>query len=91
MFDSYFSATIAPDPLLWSQHDPWLVALSVLVSMGASAVALHMAVLARAAESRGLRRLALGSGAKGDYDEVAIYDHALAPERVLAHYAAGRP
>ena len=63
MFDSYFSATIAPDPLLWSQHDPWLVALSVLVSMGASAVALHMAVLARAAESRGLRQLALGSGA----------------------------
>lgn len=35
--------------------------------------------------------LALGSGAKGDYDEVAIYDHALSPERVLAHYAAGRP
>lgn len=63
MFDSYFSATIAPDPLLWSQHDPWLVALSVLVSMGASAVALHMAALARAAESRGLRQLALGSGA----------------------------
>ena len=63
MFDSYFSATIAPDPLLWSQHDPWLVALSVLVSMGASAVALHMAALARAAESRGSRQLALGSGA----------------------------
>ncbi len=63
MFDRYFSATIAPDPLLWSQHDPWLVALSVLVSMGASAVALHMAALARAAESRGPRQLALGSGA----------------------------
>lgn len=35
--------------------------------------------------------LSLASGAKGDYDEVAVYDHALAPDRVLAHYAAGRP
>ena len=63
MFDSYFSATIAPDPLLLSQHDPWLVALSVLVSMGASAVALHMAALAREADTPRSRGWILGSGA----------------------------
>jgi len=63
MFDRYFVHGLNADPLLWQQHDPWLVLLSVLVSMGASAVALHLAQLARTAQDRGARQLALGSGA----------------------------
>jgi len=63
MMDRFFSHGIGPDPLLWQQHDPWLVLLSVLVSIGASAVALHLAALARVAATSGERRLALASGA----------------------------
>lgn len=63
MLDRFFVYGLAPDPLLWSQHDPWLVALSIAMSMGASTVALHLAGLARSASNAGQRRLALGSGA----------------------------
>lgn len=35
-----------PDPLLWTRHDPWLVALSLLVAMGGANVAMHLADLA---------------------------------------------
>ncbi len=52
-----------PDPLLWAQHDARLVLLSVLVSIGAATVALHMAQLARKAVTAVEGRLALGSGA----------------------------
>ena len=63
MFDAYFSSSLKPDPLLWAQHDPWLVALSLLVSMGAAGVALHLANLAREAGTPGRRQVALGTGA----------------------------
>lgn len=63
MLTQFFVQGWAPDPLLWAQHDPWLVLLSVLVSVGASAVALHMAQLARKAQNARGRNLALGSGA----------------------------
>ncbi|MDY0073190.1 MAG: MHYT domain-containing protein [Thauera sp.] len=62
MPEAFFSFGLAPDPLLWAQHDPWLVLLSLVVSMGASAVALHMAALARELQHAGRRRLALFSG-----------------------------
>ena len=61
--EAFFAAGLPRDPLLWRDHDPWLVALSVLVSIGTSAIALHLAGLAKAAKSRGMRQLALGSGA----------------------------
>ena len=63
MFESFLESGLARDPLLWPQHDPWLVALSVAVSMGASMVALHLAALAREAHSTGARQFALGTGA----------------------------
>ena len=63
MLTQFFVQGWAPDPLLWVQHNPWLVLLSVLVSVGASAVALHMAQLARKAQTSRGRNLTLGSGA----------------------------
>ena len=63
MLDRFFASGLARDPLIWQQHDPWLVALSVLLSMGASMVALHMAALARRAHSDAARHLAAGTGA----------------------------
>ncbi len=63
MWNRYFVTGLAPDPLLWSEHDPWLVLLSLVVSMGAAAVALHLAVLAREAGSNRRRNLALTTGA----------------------------
>ena len=63
MFDLFFVNGLQPDALLWPQHNPWLVALSLLVSMGASAVALHLAGLAREMAHRRTRRMALLSGA----------------------------
>ncbi|HQQ70488.1 MAG TPA: PAS domain S-box protein, partial [Alicycliphilus sp.] len=62
MLDSFFASGIAPYPLLWQQHDPGLVLLSVLLAMGASMVALHMAGQVRTSQSPGVRRLALASG-----------------------------
>lgn len=63
MSGAYFTTTLTPDPLLWADHDPWLVALSVVIAMGASAVALYMAGMARDAATGHTRRIALGSGA----------------------------
>ncbi|MFT3812821.1 MAG: MHYT domain-containing protein [Acidovorax sp.] len=63
MLEQFFASDIPPDPRLWQQHDPWLVALSVLLAVGASVMALHMAALARRASSSGLRRWTLGAGA----------------------------
>ena len=63
MLGQFFVQGWAPDPLLWAQHDPWLVLLSVLVSTGASTVAMHMAQLARQAQSTQGKNLALASGA----------------------------
>ena len=63
MFDHLFVSHLAADPLLWREHNPWLVALSLLVSVGAAAVALHMAQLAASATAARTRQMALGSGA----------------------------
>ncbi len=63
MFELFFVSGLRPDPLLWQQHNPWLVALSLLVSMGASAVALHLAGQARDMAHRRTRQMALLSGA----------------------------
>lgn len=62
MFDHFFIANQPPYPLLWQQHDPWLVTLSILVDIGAAIVALHMAALARRAKSPRQQQLALVSG-----------------------------
>lgn len=37
------------------------------------------------------QELNLGYGWNGSFDEMAIYEHTLTPERVLAHYQAGKP
>ncbi|MBS0506818.1 MAG: PAS domain S-box protein [Proteobacteria bacterium] len=63
MLERFFVYDLGRDPLLWRQHDPWLVALSIAVSIGASAVALHLAVLAREAGNARRRQMALSSGA----------------------------
>lgn len=63
MFERFFISGLGADPLLWKLHDLRLVALSLVVSMAASAVALHLAALARAANSPGTRQMALASGA----------------------------
>ncbi|AVP56361.1 PAS domain S-box protein [Pulveribacter suum] len=62
MLDSFFASGLEPYPLLWRQHDPLLVLLSILLDIGASIVALHMAALARRSGSAGMRQLALASG-----------------------------
>ena len=63
MLDTFFSSGIARPALLWQQHDPRLVALSVLLAILASMMALHMAALARRASSALPRHLALLTGA----------------------------
>ncbi|GAB1385404.1 hypothetical protein MASR1M59_05520 [Melaminivora sp.] len=62
MLDRFFVTGQPADPLLWQQHDPWLIALSLLVSMAACGVALYMATLARNSQGSA-RQWALGSGA----------------------------
>ncbi|WP_313311418.1 PAS domain S-box protein [Pulveribacter sp.] len=62
MLDSFFASGLEPYPLLWRQHSPLLVLLSVLLSISASVVALHMAALARRAAGAGTRHTALASG-----------------------------
>ena len=62
MFTDFWVTGWVSDPLLWAQHDPWLVLLSVWVAVGASAVALYMAGLAQMADDPRDRRMALGSG-----------------------------
>ena len=63
MLDFFFLSGAQPYPLLWAQHNPWLVALSVLMAMLASMLALQMAALARGAGTGFMRQLARGSGA----------------------------
>ena len=63
MLDLFFLNNAQPYPLLWAQHDPWLVALSVAMGVLASVLALEMAGLARSADTRFMRKMARGSGA----------------------------
>ena len=63
MLDLFFVNNAPPYPLLWAQHDPWLVALSVGMAMLASVLALQMAGLARRADTGFMRKMARGSGA----------------------------
>ena len=63
MLDSFFLSNAPAYPLLWAQHDPWLVALSVLMAVLASVLALQMAALARRADTGFMRQMARGSGA----------------------------
>ncbi|MBV2236032.1 MAG: PAS domain S-box protein [Sterolibacterium sp.] len=63
MLDKFFVTGIPRDPLIWQQHDPWLVALAVALAIVSSVVALLMADLARRAKDPKARQLALGSGA----------------------------
>ena len=62
MFDSLFAPEWASDPLWWQRHDPALVALSVLLAILASGVALYLAMPAQPAHSTTLRRTALATG-----------------------------
>ena len=61
MLDLFFLSDAPPYPLLWAQHDPWLVALSVGMAVLASVLALQMAGLARSADTRFMRKMARGS------------------------------
>lgn len=63
MLDRFFMSGVPRDPLIWQQHDPWLVALAVVLAVAASVVALLMADMARRARNATARRLALASGA----------------------------
>ncbi|PUA98061.1 PAS domain S-box-containing protein [Acidovorax sp. 107] len=63
MLDLFFLSDAQPYPLLWAQHNPWLVALSVAMAVLASVLALQMAGLARRADTRFMRQMARGSGA----------------------------
>ena len=58
MLDLFFLSDAPPYPLLWAQHDPWLVALSVAMAVLASVLALQMAGLARSADTRFMRQVA---------------------------------
>ena len=61
MLDSFFLGNAQSFPFLWA-HDRWLVALSVLMAMLASVLALEMAALARRADTGLVRQMARGSG-----------------------------
>ena len=63
MLNRYFIFDTMPDPLLWTEHDPWLVALSLLVAMGGASVAMHLADLAGKARLGREREWTLASGA----------------------------
>lgn len=79
MLDLFFLNNAQPYPLLWAQHDPWLVALSVAMAVLASVLALEMAGLARSADTRFMRKMARGSGAMalgGGHLVDALYRHA---------------
>jgi len=58
MLDLFFLSDAPPYPLLWAQHDPWLVALSVGMAVLASVLVLQMAGLARRADTRFMRQVA---------------------------------
>ncbi|WP_027474013.1 MHYT domain-containing protein [Curvibacter gracilis] len=63
MLSSFFYLGPADAGILQGQHEPWLVLLSVLVAMLASAMALQLAGIARRSSQLGLARIALGTGA----------------------------
>ncbi len=63
MLDLFLVNNAQPYPLLWAQHDRWLVALSGAMAVLASVLALQMAGLARRADTRFMRQMARGSGA----------------------------
>jgi len=63
LLSSFFYLGPADAGLLQAQHEPWLVLLSVLVAMLASAMALQLAGIARRSSQLGLARIALGTGA----------------------------
>lgn len=63
MWSRFFVSGLERDPLIWQQHDPWLILLALLLAIGSAMVALLMAGLARRAEDATTRQLALGSGA----------------------------
>lgn len=62
MLERFFLLDPAPDELLQGRHDPVLVLLSVGVAMLTSALALHLASLARQASTATHRRLAVATG-----------------------------
>ncbi|WP_374671041.1 PAS domain S-box protein [Acidovorax temperans] len=63
MLNQFFITNAPAFPLLWEQHHPGLVALSVAMAVLASVLALQMAALARRADAALTRQLARGSGA----------------------------
>ena len=63
MLNQFFITNAPAFPLLWEQHHPGLVALSVAMAVLASVLALEMAGLARSADTRFMRKMARGSGA----------------------------
>lgn len=62
MLERFFLLDPAPAELLQGRHDPVLVLLSVGVAMLTSALALHLASLARQASTATHRRLAVATG-----------------------------
>jgi PAS domain S-box-containing protein len=63
MLERFFVVGVARDPQnLWG-HDPWLVALSVVLAVASSLMALHLAALALRAQDRLSRHLTVASGA----------------------------
>ena len=78
MLNQFFITNAPAFPLLWEQHHPGLVALSVGMAVLASVLALQMAGLARRADTRFMRKMARGSGAMalGGHLVDALYRHA---------------
>ena len=58
MLNLFFVNNAQPYPLLWAQHDPWLVALSVGMAVLASVLAQQLAGPARRADTRFMRQMA---------------------------------
>ena len=63
MLDSFFLSGADRPALLWSQHDPQLVALSLVLAVLSSVMALHMATLAQTAQGQRVQQTALLTGA----------------------------
>ncbi len=63
MLDAFFLSGAERPVWLWPQHDPRLVALSVLLAIVASVMALHMATLAQRAQAGMARQVALFTSA----------------------------
>ena len=63
MLDQFFVSGAPAYLFLWTEHDAWLVALSVLLAVLASGLALQMAALARHADTVFVREMARASGA----------------------------